>query len=182
MIIALNASEIQNANRVGRERFDRAETWAKDDPLIAPHVQPLDAHIAGALAEAVAVKLTGYEWNEHEDGFWRLPHKDRKADVGPIEVRTAANPMKFPSLIVKKDEDPDRPYLLVVKLNNAEYRLDGWLMGRDVKINEYWRQHWPSPCFAAPNRHLTSLPSLERYCVSLGYPPFQQGEHDETKR
>lgn len=91
-------------------------------------------------------------------------------DVGPIEVRTAGATAWNDDIedihgrrlrCHKKDRD-DSPFVHVTGLNGI-YRLQGWLWGREVKLDEYWQDPTKKKrhAFFAPNNKLHPMETLK---------------------
>lgn len=120
-------------------------------------------HIEGCMGEFCVAKFL--------NRFWCGKLGDvSPGDVGPVEVRTAGATITeydLPRvhkrrLCCHKDDLNDKPFVHVTGIN-GQYRLHGWLYGREVKLDEYWKDPTGAdrPAYYAPNNKLRSLESLK---------------------
>ena len=108
-------------------------------------------HIEGALGEFALAKALQLHWN----GKGRL----RALDVGGVlDVRTATRPDSH--LILHPDDPDDREFWLLTG-RNGQYVVRGWIMGRDGKRQEFWRDPVGGrPAFFVPQGALLLPPGL----------------------
>ncbi len=85
-------------------------------------------HIEGALKEQALAQYTGCNWTAVGDQYGN--------DVGPHEVRSTD--LDHGCLLLHDSDADDTPYWLVVG-QHGEYRIVGWIWGRDGKRDEYWQ-------------------------------------------
>ena len=84
-------------------------------------------HIEGCLGERALAKFLGIPWTGK--GVFRAP------DVGDMDVRTTSSTSN--RLILHQNDPDDRIFWLVAGLN-GNYLIQGWVYGREGKINEFW--------------------------------------------
>lgn len=109
-------------------------------------------HVEGACGELVVAK--------HFRTYWNGNHGDLKADdVGQFQVRTAAKHNY--QLIVHRKDPNDKAFILVTG-QAPKYKIQGWIMGADAKIERYWAD--PSgegrPAFFVPIVDLKPIDEL----------------------
>lgn len=85
-------------------------------------------HVEGALGELALAKYLGVFWS----GVGRL----RAPDVGIVDVRTGA---KHSHRLMLHPPDPaNRVYWFVTGIN-GKYQIRGWILGKDGKRDEWWK-------------------------------------------
>lgn len=85
-------------------------------------------HVEGCLGEYALAKFLGVHWAGK--GVLRAP------DIGAVDVRTATK--DHYCLLLHEEDSDDRRYWLVTGINGA-YTVQGWILGRDGKKSEYWK-------------------------------------------
>lgn len=106
-------------------------------------------HVEGALAEAAVAQWLGQQWGIGARGA---------NDVGAYQVRSTH--YASGKLIVHK-HDADAPYILVIALPRARYRLAGWLWGVEAKQPRYWDAPQPGRyAYCVPQRDLHDMERL----------------------
>lgn len=85
-------------------------------------------HIEGVLGEYALAKYLGVRW----DGKGKL----RAPDVGEVDCRTRSRAGY--DMIIHPEDPDDRVFWLVLG-NNGHYRVAGWILGRDGKRQEWWK-------------------------------------------
>lgn len=85
-------------------------------------------HIEGALGELALAKYLGVFWS----GIGKL----RAPDVGTMDVRTAAKHSH--RLMIHPGDPDDRVFWFVTGLN-GKYQIRGWLLAKDGKRDEWWK-------------------------------------------
>ncbi len=89
-------------------------------------------HINGALGEVAVAKYLGRYW----DGMGALGDL-HAADVGGgVQVRWTGKPNG--DLILHPSDADDKPFVLVTG-DAPRFTLHGWILGRDGKLETYWR-------------------------------------------
>jgi hypothetical protein len=88
-------------------------------------------HLCGALGELVVSKFFNVYWNAT---VGRLD----TADVGALQVRTKMT-MAYTDLILKRTDDDAAAFVNVLS-EPPRFALTGWILGRDGKREEYWRE------------------------------------------
>lgn len=112
-----------------------------------------EAHVLGALGEAVAAKSLGVYWVGGVCTF------KNEGDVGRLEVRTRSR--HDYELIIRDDDPDDRPYILVTG-EGPEFRVHGWIMGKDARRDEWRQDHGGyEPAYFVPQAALRGLWELK---------------------
>lgn len=111
-----------------------------------------DNNCYGCLAELVVAKHLGVWWSG--EGLYEF------SDVGQVEVRYA-HKRNF-RLILHDDDLDDRPYVLVTGEGaGGSFWIDGWIMGRDGKHDEWWEDPGTSrPAYFVPRDQLRPIEDL----------------------
>ena len=115
-------------------------------------------HVEGACGEMAFAKAMDRYWTASVNAF-------KGADVGDnIQVKTRSRHSY--DLIVRKDDDPDHVFFLVTGLA-PDYRVHGWIVGRDAMQNK-WLQTYGGrpPAWFVPQDALHNLDAYakERDC------------------
>lgn len=148
MQIALTPAEIVQAALVGVMRQAANLRDGRRDANNAPLILGWQFHVEGALGECAVAKALGLYW----PGMGRLRH----ADVGTLQVRTAASATD--RLILHPGDDDAAVFIHVTGINGS-YTLHGWLYGRDGKRREWWADpRGGRPAFFVP---VTALQPIE---------------------
>jgi hypothetical protein len=84
-------------------------------------------HVEGCLGEYALAKYLGVNWSGQ--GF-------RGGDVGAFEVRTRSK--DYYELILHPDDHDEKHYWLLCGCNGT-YTIKGWILGRDGKRKDYWK-------------------------------------------
>jgi hypothetical protein len=118
------------------------------------------SHILGAMGELVVARTIGIPWSPKMGSF------KKELDVGPYEVRTRSIPDG--TLMVRKNDAPDRTYVLVVPTKRIEgkefegqvlpdvWRIVGMMTGAAAQQEQYWNTNYKAYC--VPQRDLESFP------------------------
>jgi hypothetical protein len=108
-------------------------------------------HIEGCMGEYALAKYLGIHWS----GKGQL----RKPDVGEFDVRTASRDNY--QLILHPEDPDDRIFWLICGKNGA-YSIKGWILGRDGKRQEYWKDPVGGrPAYFVPQSALHSPGELQ---------------------
>lgn len=111
-------------------------------------------HINGALGECAVAKWLGIYWTGNLGNL-------QAADVGPFEVRTRSRAGY--DLILHESDPDDRAFVLVTGLN-GEYVIRGWILARDGKKREYWKDPAGGrPAFFVPQAQLMDPDDLHNH-------------------
>ena len=123
--IKLSLAEIQVASQVGIQR--QLEDIKAKKKSFAGEKQDAgwQRHIEGALTECAMAKYLNVYWNKQK---WNLP------DVGEVEIRSTS--YENGCLILRPNDADDKKYYLLVGVN-GEYKICGYLYGRDGKQDKY---------------------------------------------
>lgn len=89
-------------------------------------------HIEGACGELAVAKFLGKYWDGSVDTFRSLP------DLDNVEIRTRSK--HYYELLIRTDDDPDKVYILVTG-TAPNYRVRGWMKGRDAQRDEWLQNH-----------------------------------------
>lgn len=106
--------------------------------------------IEAACAELAVARMSNRYWTGIQ-----FPTGAAGADVGHnIDVRWTDR--DDGRLLVKDWDDPAHIYVLV--LGRAPLmRIVGYIRGEDAKVDRYWDESLPRPCFAVPQSELTAI-------------------------
>lgn len=157
VVVALSVAEVALAAGVGVRRQCSAILNRRASAHGDRGALDWQLHVEGALAEFAVAK--------HLGAFWSGAHDDLQADdVGRYQVRST--PHVNPWLRIHPSDPDDRPFICVAGLNGT-YTLHGWLLGREGKREEWWRDPTGSgrPAFFIPTtalRPMAMLPHLGR--------------------
>jgi hypothetical protein len=125
--------------------------------------EPRDAwgvSITGAIGEAAVAKYLGVWWLGN---VGRIGGRD----VAHIEVRSTSHPS---GALILHDQDPDDVAFVLVRGDRYEYELPGWLLARDGKRREWWRDPQAGrPAYFVPAEHLHPMRELP-HAHPLGSP------------
>lgn len=127
--IALSWAEVLLAAQVGIMRQVQNLKLGREQANNHDPGRDWQDHIDGALGECAAAKWMGRYWHGRLGSLGL-------ADVGSYEVRTAAKPGH--ALILHESDQDDRAFILVTGLN-GRYAIRGWILGRDGKRPEFWK-------------------------------------------
>jgi hypothetical protein len=152
--IKLSFAEIIVSGNAGVLRQVSALRDQLHDPD-AHHRDPMDSHVAGAVAEYAASKYLGLPWNPAIGIRWA---GEVDGDVRGIEVRGTSHP--HGGLIGHDYSFNDRPYLLVLTHRSPTFTMRGWLWGHEIKQARFWRADFPRPAFLVPQRDLHPVETL----------------------
>lgn len=108
--------------------------------------------IEAAAAEMAYAKARNLYWPGLVDDPKALP-----GDVGIAEIRQTANPEGH--LLLHDDDHDDRPYVLVIG-QTPEFRIVGWIWGRDGKQRHWWRADTGRPAYFIPQGALHEFAQL----------------------
>lgn len=110
------------------------------------------AHIEGACGELALAKALGL--------YWSGALEFRADDVGRLQVRTRSR--HDYDLIVHPEDPDDRPFVLVTG-KAPDFRVGGWIMGRDAKRQAWWADPAGGrPAFFVRAEHLRPIEELAR--------------------
>jgi hypothetical protein len=116
----------------------------------------LEIHILGAAGEMAVASYLGmkkflYQETEAKRGSCDLP--------GKIDVKTRSK-HKY-DLIVQKNEDPEKRFILVT-IENKRTLIHGWCYGKDAMEEKYWADPARGrPAYFVPKEILRPLETLD---------------------
>jgi hypothetical protein len=115
-----------------------------------------DTQIVSAQGEIAVSKYLNLYWSGLSDII-------KAVDVGGengAEVRTRTQ--HWYELMLHKT-DNDRPFVLVTAERPPAFRLVGWILGRDGKLQKYWGEHGARgrPAFFVPHSELLPMAELK---------------------
>ena len=91
----------------------------------------LDIHLLGAAGEMAVASYLGMKHELYKE----VEAKRGSDDLPGIDVKTRSK--HFYNLIVQKQEDPDKKFVLVT-IENQQTLLHGWCYGRQGMDARYW--------------------------------------------
>ena len=112
-------------------------------------------HIEGASGEFALAKALNVHWGAHSNVF-KVP------DIsGNIQVRTRSNHNW--DLIVR-DGDPDDEIFILVTGSVPNYRIVGWILGKDAKNSTWYKDigNRSHPAYFVPQEYLNSMQTLPK--------------------
>jgi hypothetical protein len=141
--VKLNDQEIAKAEQVARRRAAESTHLADKHGFTG---DGLAIDMVGAPAEAAGCKALGLHWSGHVNHF-KLPDARHNIQFRGTELERG-------SLIVRPDDD-DRDYFALVTGHTPNFRLMGWMLGRDAKQYKWLRYPWGRPAaWFVPQRYL----------------------------
>jgi len=175
MLIRLDHIHVERAKQVGIRRNDHNRTRIRDQK-VDKNTSAEQTNIIGATAEVAIAEMTGYEWYDFQEEFWKDDHQDRKPDVGPLEVRV--NNRKHPvQMLLYQQKNPQmRPYVLCVIESPTTVRVAGWRFGFECRKERYLKANWARPCYGVPESDLHGLCSLHNWCRDVGWDEWPMTE------
>lgn len=157
MTIKLDEDDILLATEVAEMRNKSQREAKRRDGLVKGSSMGRD--LQGALAELAVSRALNLPW----DGKW-LPisiwdtWKIEGNDVGKLEIRSTD---RIDGRLILHPSDKDfSPYVLVTSTVDHNYKLVGWVYGKDGKADKYWRDNVPRPCYMVPQVNLKSIDEL----------------------
>jgi hypothetical protein len=149
--ITLTQEEQDLARLAGRETFERRkdakERWNRgNDDTVEKRIDAYGAEIA-------ASRLTGYKWT-----YSRRP--DPEGDIGPgKQVRHTTHQN---GRLIAHPEDKDEHQFFLVTGTFPNYCLVGYIMGKDAKKDENWKELVKGrPCFAVDQYKLEPVEVID---------------------
>ena len=91
----------------------------------------LDIHLLGAAGEMAVASYLGMKHELYKE----VEAKRGSDDLPGIDIKTRS--IHVYSLIVQKQEDPDKKFVLVT-IENQQTLLHGWCYGREAMDERYW--------------------------------------------
>jgi len=125
--VQLNAEEVAKAERVARRRAAES-THLADKHGFTGDGMVID--LVGAPAEAAGCKALGLVWSGSVNHF-KLPDARHN-------IQFRGTMLEHGSLIVRPDDD-DRDYFALVTGHTPNFRVMGWMLGRDAKKLKWLR-------------------------------------------
>jgi hypothetical protein len=142
MLMAAQAGVLRQVENLQKKRVPAYGVGANNDWQL---------HIEGCMGEYALAKYLGIHWS----GKGQL----RKPDVGVFDVRTRSRDNY--ELIIHPEDPDDRIFWLVCGRNGA-YSIKGWILARDGKKKEYWKDPaGRNPAYFVPQSALHSPGELE---------------------
>ena len=161
IVVELTMDELTDAVRVAVERNlqniqnGRKHSYSAHD-LPSRNAASWDNHINGAIGELCVAKALNRKWTGKPAVLYGA-----KNDVEGVEVRTTT--YASGSLIVHKEDQDDAPYILVTGYGRA-WTLRGWLLGRDAKKEQWYRDANKNErhAYFVPQAYLHGMDTLPR--------------------
>lgn len=129
--VQLSMEEIRKAAGIGVARQVQNIERGRKPRYGAGKSNDWQLHIEGCLAEYAVAKLFGV--TDYDGKVGDLS----PGDVGRLEVRSSAY---FKAQLVVHPEDSEDSAFILVRGNNGSYWIEGWMLGRDAKKKEYWKE------------------------------------------
>jgi hypothetical protein len=145
LLIAGNAGVLRQVNALRKRLHDPD----------AHHRDPMEAHVAGAIAEWAVAQYLNVAWRPHVGISWA---GQVDGDVQGIEVRSTA--WKTGCLVMHDYSFDDRAYLLVLTHRSPTFELAGWILGREAKDARYWKSDAKRPSYFVPQSALRPVGDL----------------------
>jgi len=153
--VRLSKIEFFQAVNVGVIRQMQNKAKGRKDRFGAEKMDGWGIHIEGACGEAAVAKYLNIFYNGN---IGNLSACDVNNNARNVEVRTAAK--NHHSLILHKSDKDDSVYILVCG-EAPVFNIKGWVMGRDGKKNEYWKDPTNNrPAFFVPQNALKPMTEL----------------------
>jgi len=146
LIIKLNYHEIITAAMGGvlRQLENMRDGRMNTHGLKKGEAHDWQLHIEGCLGELAVAKAMNLYWSKGQYGA---------DDVGDFQVRTTRRDQ---SDLILHPRDPDDKRFYLVTGYNGRYKICGWILGRDGKKLEYWKDPAGGrPAFFVPQSALT---------------------------
>ena len=118
MLIAAQSGVIRQVENISKKRKAAHGAGSKNDWQL---------HIEGCLGEMALSKYL--------DVYYSGKGKFRAPDVGVVDVRTSTS---HNNRLILHKEDPDERVFYFVTGVNGEYRIQGWILGKDGKQDKFW--------------------------------------------
>jgi hypothetical protein len=107
--------------------------------------------IEGAAGEMAVAKLANIYWNGNMGNL-------KAADVGRLQVRTRSR--DYYDLILHPTDPDDSAFILVVG-KAPRFRIVGWIVARDGKLQKWWKDPAGNrPAFFVPQSELIQFDVL----------------------
>lgn len=151
--IPLSSIEMFNAASVGITRRLSAVKRNRPSKTINPTLDLWGLDIEAAAAELVVAKWLGRYWHSIVDEPGTL-----EGDVGKYQVRHTKHTNGC--LIVYSKDSSDAVFVLVVGAY-PDYKVAGWIMGKDAKNKKYWQDNRSTPAYFVPQDALLDPTDLE---------------------
>lgn len=151
--IPLSSIEMFNAASVGITRRLSAVKRNRLSKTINPTLDLWGLDIEAAAAELVVAKWLGRYWHSIVDEPGTL-----EGDVGKYQVRHTKHTNGC--LIVYSKDSSDAVFVLVVGAY-PDYKVAGWIMGRNAKTHKYWQDNRSTPAYFVPQDALLDPTDLE---------------------
>jgi len=146
--VELNEYAFRQAEFAGKLRRESAISKGRPEPRGTPPSDLLQNDIDSCCAEMAVAKFYNLHWEAVVDN----PSKDLMGDVGSVlEVRSTS--LETGRLILHKPDKDDFPFVLAIG-EGRRWKLAGWMWGRDGKMDKYWNERMPRPCYTVPQRDL----------------------------
>jgi len=151
--IALSPGDVAYATTEAVARFNhnRAIGIMNSKGAAPTWVEQLAREVSGCLGELVVAR-----WM---DKYPFAVFEERKmGDVGEFEVRTTA--YATGKLLLGKDDNPERKYLLVTLPSYHTGVIHGWFWGYEAQSEQYWDTKMRIPAYMVPQEDLHDPASL----------------------
>lgn len=154
MNVTLTKSEMHIAAQLGCLR--QLSSTFKGSMSKVPSARDWDAHICGAAGEMAVAKGLGIYNPMTLDTY-------RDADLGlDIQVKTRSE--DHYDMILSEGDPSEAVYILVVG-SMPDFRIVGWLNGKDAKKKKYFKSFLGNMRFVVPQSAFKSISTLPHKCI-----------------
>ena len=151
-VVTLTWVELALATRIGvGRRVQRLQTPERKDRYGLEDDDGWTLDIEGAAGEMAVAKLANIYWNGNMGNL-------KAADVGRLQVRTRSR--DYYDLILHPTDPDDSAFILVVG-KAPRFRIVGWIVARDGKLQKWWKDPAGNrPAFFVPQSELIQFDVL----------------------
>jgi hypothetical protein len=150
-LVILTDEEWQLAVQMGTKRHEDAEAQGYPQSDGSKSKNALANHIRGAGGEIATAKYYEVKWDATINGFRRVP------DLLVCEIRSTAEDTPYLRIKITDRTKGSWPFILVTRLGERRYRIEGWYYGYEGMKQEYLvarDQHSGKPEWHVPIRDL----------------------------
>lgn len=149
--IVLTDDDWQLAVQMGTRRHEMAEARGYLQTDGTRSRNGLANHIRGAGGEIATAKFYELKWDATINGFRKIP------DLLVCEIRSTAEDTPYLRIKVTDREKGIWPFILVTRLGDRRYRIEGWFYGYEGMKQQYYvgcDRHSKRPEWHVPIRDL----------------------------
>jgi hypothetical protein len=147
--IHLSREEMEQARRIGKERYDRRRTKGSSHKWKRGNDHSPDKEAQSIGGEMAVGQALGIDWVDS-------PTLDYDGDIGYGNQVRHTEYSKGRLLLHPEDKDDHKFYLVTGRL--PFFIVRGWILGRDGKRKELWKELSPGrPCFVVEQYMLNAI-------------------------